>query len=148
MASRHPVGKVVIEDDLGELLAMEYPRFSSNEMLRRRRMVENLMSVKSVDHLVIYAVGGRGGAVSWLSQWLVTNEALLIVSPHERDALFIQYFNHVPLAAKLASEADVSWGGSSTIVAGIGSMIPSTEKRACARTESAVGASSTPRMKA
>jgi Xaa-Pro aminopeptidase len=119
MASRHPVGKVVIEDDLGELLAMEYPRFSSNEMLRRRRMVENLMSVKSVDHLVIYAVGGRGGAVSWLSQWLVTNEALLIVSPHERDALFIQYFNHVPLAAKLASEADVSWGGSSTIVAGI-----------------------------
>lgn len=115
MATGEATGKVTFEQDLIELLAQEYPRFSQGEMARRRQAIEDLMASKSVDHLLIYGIGGRGSAVTWLSQWLVTNEAQLVVSPSERDALFVQYFNHVPLAVKLASEATVDWGGASTI---------------------------------
>ena len=102
-----------------ELLAQEYPRFSVPEMDRRRRNVEALLAATSVDHLLVYGIGGRGGAVNWLSQWLVTNEAQLVLTPGIRDALFIQYFNHVPLARKLADAAHVDWGGPATIESSI-----------------------------
>lgn len=101
------------------LLAEEYPHFTLSEMARRRRALEELLTSSSVDHLLVYGIGGRGGAVTWLTQWLVTNEAQLVFTPDERDALFIQYFNHVPLAKKLARDADVVWGGASTIASSV-----------------------------
>jgi Xaa-Pro dipeptidase len=97
------------------ILRQEYPRFSQAEMRRRRQMVEEVMARSDVEHLVVHGIGGRGGAVGWLAQWPVTNEAHLVVSANERDALFVQYFNHVPLARNLASDAEVGWGGPSTI---------------------------------
>jgi Xaa-Pro aminopeptidase len=107
--------EVFFEPELISLLDEEYPRFSDAEVTRRRRAIEDLMASKSVTHLLIYGIGGRGGAVTWLSQWLVTNEAQLIVTSDARDTLFVQYFNHVPLATKLATDASVKWGGASTI---------------------------------
>jgi Xaa-Pro dipeptidase len=101
------------------LLAQEYPRFTAVEMDRRRQNVVALLAANSVDHLLAYGIGGRGGAVNWLTQWLVTNEAQLVLSPDTCDSLFIQYFNHVPLANKLADNAEVHWGGPSTIGASI-----------------------------
>ena len=101
------------------ILDQEYPRFSEEEMSRRRRMVEGLMAGAEVDHLLVHAITGRGGAVGWLSQWPVTNEAQLAVSPGERDTLLVQYFNHVPLASHIASAARVEWGGPSTIARAI-----------------------------
>jgi Xaa-Pro dipeptidase len=101
------------------ILSQEYPRFSETEMRRRRDAVQEVMAVNEVDHLLVHGIGGRGGAVGWLAQWLVTNEAHLVVSPGERDALFVQYFNHVPLARHLARDAEVAWGGSSTVLASI-----------------------------
>lgn len=98
-----------------DLLAQEYPRFSSPEMKRRRDAVETLLELAKVEHLLVYGIGGRSGAVTWLSQWVVTNEAQLVVTPGVQDSLFIQYFNHVPLAAKLAVDVNVAWGGASSI---------------------------------
>jgi Xaa-Pro aminopeptidase len=101
------------------LLDQEYPRFSDAEMVRRRRLVEDAMRAADVDHLLVHAIGGRGGALGWLSQWLVTNEAHLVLSGGERDSLFVQFFNHVPLAAHMARDANVDWGGPSTIARSI-----------------------------
>ena len=119
MATDEPRAAIVLEPELVSLLGQEYPRFSEGELRRRRQAIEDLMASKSVTHLLIYGIGGRGGAVTWLSQWLVTNEAQLVATPGARDALFVQYFNHVPLATKIASDATVSWGGASTILSSI-----------------------------
>jgi len=105
------------------ILRQEYPRFSEAEMRRRRQAIEEVMARRDVDHLVVHGIGGRGGAVGWLAQWPVTNEAHLVVSANERDALFVQFFNHVPLARHLASKADVAWGGPSTIVTTIQELV-------------------------
>lgn len=119
MATDETRSTVFFEPELASLLDEEYPHFSDAELARRRRAVEDLMASKSVTHLLIYGIGGRGGAVTWLSQWLVTNEAQLVVTPDARDTLFVQYFNHVPLATKLATDASVKWGGASTIESSI-----------------------------
>src|SRR5262249_35136845 len=63
----------------------------------------------------VYCGANRvGSAVPWLTQWPVTAEAVGVLTPGQRDALFIHYFNHLPLARRLA-EADVDWAGESGI---------------------------------
>jgi Xaa-Pro aminopeptidase len=57
--------------------------------------------------------------VQWLTQWPVTAEAVGVLTPSARDALFVQYVNHAPQAQILADKADVAWGGESSIAAAI-----------------------------
>jgi len=101
------------------LLEAEYPQFSVSELSRRRRLIEQVLEENDVDHLLVHGIGTRGGAIGWLTQWVVTNEAQLVVSPGERSLLLVQYYNHVPLATHVARDADVAWGGPSTMRASI-----------------------------
>jgi len=98
-----------------------YPRFSSAEMTRRRSALEEMMGESGVDLLVIYGSNRVGTAVEWVSEWPVTQEAVLIFAPGEQDVLLVQHYNHLPNARILARSADVHWGGPSTIetVAGL-----------------------------
>ncbi len=97
----------------------EYPRFSDAEMARRRAAVESLLMETGLDHLIFCGANRFGSAVQWLTGWPVTAEAVGVFTPGERDALFIQHVNHVPLATRLAAPAAVAWGGGSSIGAAI-----------------------------
>jgi Xaa-Pro aminopeptidase len=101
------------------ILAMPYPKFSEAEIARRRAAIEELMRENEADHLVFCGVNRFGSSVPWLTQWPVTTEAVGVLTPGERDALFVQHVNHAPLARELAREADVAWGGESSIAAAI-----------------------------
>ena len=92
-----------------------YPRFSREEMDRRRRAVLELMGDEDVDHLVVYGSERSGSGVPWISEWPVTTEAALLLTAGERDVLLVQHYNHLPNARRIASEADVRWGGPSTV---------------------------------
>ena len=105
---------------LARIVDAPYPRFSEPEMARRRAAVEELLARAECDHLLFCGANRFGSAVQWLTQWPVTAEAVGVLSPGERDALFVQYVNHAPQARILADKADVSWGGESSIVAAIG----------------------------
>jgi Xaa-Pro dipeptidase len=100
---------------LAALLQSEIPRFSSAEMSRRRAAIERVMRERGVEHLLIYGAQRVGGAVQWLTGWPITSEAAVIVTPGRRDAMFVQFHNHVPQARLLASQADVAWGGPATM---------------------------------
>lgn len=104
---------------LHPILAAEYPRFSNQEMARRRRAVEKLLAEKTLDHLVFCGAHRFGSGVQWLTQWPVTAEAVGVFSPGQPDALFVQYVNHAPLAQQIAQETEVAWGGESCTNAAI-----------------------------
>jgi Xaa-Pro dipeptidase len=104
---------------LQRIVEAEYPRFSAAEMERRRAAIAHLLAAHHLDHLVYCGFNRTGSAVQWLTQWPVTTEAVGVFSPGEADALFVQYFNHVPLAHELAERAEVAWGGESSIGAAI-----------------------------
>jgi Xaa-Pro aminopeptidase len=110
---------------LKPVVEAEYPRYSAAEMARRRAAVEAALAAADCDHLVFYGANRAGSAVQWLTQWPVTVEAIGVFTPRERDALFVQWINHAPLAKRLAAEADVAWGGESSI----GAVIAALEKR-------------------
>jgi Xaa-Pro dipeptidase len=84
-----------------------YPRFSDAEMARRRAAVETVMAQREISHLLVYGANRFGLAVGWLTRWPVTREAFVVVQPGERDVLFVDFYNHVPNASRLATEADV-----------------------------------------
>ena len=104
---------------LARIVEAEYPRFSEQEMTRRRAAVEAMLAQAECDHLVFCGANRFGSAVQWLTQWPVTAEAVGVLTPRERDALFVQYVNHAPQAGILADKADVAWGGESSIAAAI-----------------------------
>jgi Xaa-Pro dipeptidase len=91
------------------------PRFSDEELARRRAAIQGVMDERGVRHLVLYGANRFGSAVQWLTGWPVTREAAVVVTPGEPDVLLVQFRNHVPNARRLALDADVRWGGPSTI---------------------------------
>src|SRR6187397_927624 len=105
----------MIAERLRPILEAEYPRFSREEMARRRHAVEGLLGNADCDHLVFCGANRFGSAVQWLTGWPVTAEAVGVLTPRRRDALFVQYHNHVPQARRLARNAEVAWGGQSSI---------------------------------
>jgi len=108
---------VTLPSHLARITETEYPRFSDAEMVRRRAAIEALLAAAECDHLVFCGANRFGSAVQWLTQWPVTAEAVAVLTPGERDALFVQYVNHAPQAGILADKADVAWGGESSIAA-------------------------------
>ena len=100
---------------LRAILDQEFPKFSEAEMRRRREAIEGAMAEAGADHLLLCGAGFRGSAVPWLTGWPVSTEVIAVLSPGQRDAIFVQFFNHVPQATRLAAEADVAWGGASTV---------------------------------
>ena len=106
---------MILPDRLGRIVDAEFPRFSDAEMARRRRAVEALLVDAECDHLVFCGANRFGSAVQWLTGWPVTAEAVGVLTPGERNALFVQYHNHIPQARRLARDAEVAWGGQSSI---------------------------------
>src|SRR3954469_17740519 len=105
----------MISEHLQPILEAEFPRFSNAEMARRRAAVERLLTETRCDQLVFCGANRFGSAVQWLSGWPVTTEAVGVLTPGRRDALFVQYHNHVPQARRLARDVEVAWGGQSSV---------------------------------
>jgi len=81
-------------------------------MERRREAFLRVMEANGAEHTVVYGANRSGSAIAWLTRWPVTREALVVVSPGERDLLLVNFYNHVPNAQRMATECDVRWAGS------------------------------------
>jgi Xaa-Pro dipeptidase len=84
-------------------------RFSDGEMARRHEALAAVMN--EVDHVLVHGANRSGTAVGWLTRWPVTREAVVVVTPGEPDVLYVDFYNHVPNAQRIATEADVRWLG-------------------------------------
>ena len=99
-----------LEPRLKAIMAQEYPRFSDAEYARRHRALGEVMAKAGVDHLLIVTDHRTGNAPQWVTGWPGTVEAYVIFKPGERMTMFMEWFNHFPLAQKIAHGTDVHWG--------------------------------------
>jgi Xaa-Pro dipeptidase len=95
---------------------LPYPRFSDAEMARRRDALAAGLEDADAAHAVIYGANRAGPAVGWLTRWPVTREALCVFTPGERDLLLVNFYNHIPNAQRIATEAEVRWAGPKPMV--------------------------------
>jgi Xaa-Pro dipeptidase len=98
------------------LTAEPYPRFSDAEMARRRDALDAVAAEQGVAHVLLRGAERSGSAIPWLTRWPVTREALVLHTPGERDTLLVGFYNHVPNAARIATEADVGYVGARPII--------------------------------
>ena len=78
----------MISEYLRSIVDADYPRFSAAEMARRRAAVEALLAEAACEHLVFCGANRFGSAVQWLTGWPVTTEAVGVLTPWRRNALF------------------------------------------------------------
>lgn len=96
-----------------------YPAFSTDEMSHRYRIVREVMRAADLSALVLYSTLSSYHEVLYLSNFMATRDAFFVFPAEGEPTLFAQMFNHVPNARRLATVADVRWGGldSATAVA-------------------------------
>jgi Xaa-Pro dipeptidase len=99
--------------------ARPYPRFSDAEMARRREALAAELDAAGAAHALVYGANRAGPAVGWLTRWPVTREALCVFTPGEPDVLLVNFYNHVPNAERIATEADVRWAGPKPMAAAV-----------------------------
>jgi len=85
--------------------------FSDSELRRRRAAFGAELERAGVPVALVYGANRSGSAVSWLTGWPVTREALLGAGPDEdEDVLLVSFYNHLPQARRLAA-VQVEWAG-------------------------------------
>ncbi len=88
-----------------------YPHFSDAELGRRRSVTRALMRDQGIEALLLYGAPGLDNEVSYLTNVLVSREALLLFPASGEPLLLVQYYNHVPTARRMARQCAVRWGG-------------------------------------
>ena len=99
-----------LEPRLRDIVAQEYPRFSDSEYRRRHAALAEVMARRELDHLLVVTDHRAGNAPQWLTGWPGTVEAYVVFRPGEAMTMHVEWFNHVPLAKKLARGVEVRWG--------------------------------------
>ncbi|NQV54554.1 MAG: aminopeptidase P family protein [Rhodospirillales bacterium] len=97
------------------ILEQPYPKFSAEELARRRARLEAEMEAAGVDAVLVAESNFAGTAGQWFTNWPSTTEAMLAIVPGEQLHLYVQHFNHLPHATKMADGANVAWGEQFTI---------------------------------
>lgn len=90
-------------------------RFTDVEMARRGTALDALAAEAGVDAVLLYGANRSAGPVTWLTQWPVTREAVVVRTPGAQDVLLVSFYNHVPAATRLAPDLDVRYGGTSGV---------------------------------
>lgn len=111
------------------LLSQSFAKFSDAEYARRERLLGQVMDEAGVDHLVLVTWQRLGNATEWITAWPGSVEAVTVFRPGERMSLWVEYYNHVPLATRMARNCDVGWCGES----GIGRAIEELRRRGARR---------------
>jgi Xaa-Pro aminopeptidase len=98
-----------------KIINQEFPRFSDEEMNRRRNLITNWIKEYDLDHILIYGAYWAGNAVCFFTGWPVTAEAAIVFTLEHKPKMCVQFYNHVPQASLIAYETDVEPGGNSSI---------------------------------
>jgi Xaa-Pro dipeptidase len=68
------------------------------------------MRRNGVDHLLVVTDQRTGNAPQWVTGWPGTVEAFVVFKPGEAMTMHVEWYNHLPLAKRIAKGVDVRWG--------------------------------------
>ena len=100
-----------------------YLRFSEAEFTRRYAAMREAMRAADLAALVLYSTASAYNELLYLSNFITAREAFLVFPGEGESTLFVQYFNHVPDARRVANIADVRWGGPDTAATVTGNLL-------------------------
>jgi Xaa-Pro dipeptidase len=100
-----------LDDTCKAILKEKYPVFSEAEYQRRFSLIETVIEQKKLDKVIIYEALGSGNAVQYFTGWHTTQEALVEIKENENLNLYVEHYNHLPMAEKLVNNrTKLFWG--------------------------------------
>ena len=100
-----------LNDTCKAILKEKYPVFSEAEYQRRFSLIETVIKQKKLDKVIIYEALGSGNAVQYFTGWHTTQEALVEIRENENLNLYVEHYNHLPMAEKLINNrTKLFWG--------------------------------------
>ncbi len=88
-----------------------YPHFSDGELASRYERVRASMQEAGISAILLRGTAGAYQEIQFLSNFLVTREAMLVFPQDDEPTMFVQYYNHLPNAQQVSSIQDIRWGG-------------------------------------
>ena len=105
-----PMKHKVLEDPrIRTILAQPYARFSDAEFARRRRALIEVLERNACDALLMCGEERVGTGVAWLTGWPTSSQAMVLFEKGKEDILFVEHYNHIPNASRIAQDAEVRW---------------------------------------
>src|SRR5215813_13812849 len=95
--------------DFRGLMAQSFAKFSDAEYARRERLLGQVMEEAKVDHVLLVTWLRVGSSTEWITGWPGWVEAITVYKPGERMTMFVEYYNHIPLAQRMVRNCDVQW---------------------------------------
>jgi Xaa-Pro aminopeptidase len=95
--------------NLRRLMTQSFAKFSDAEYARRERLLGRIMEEANVDHVLLVTWLRVGNSTEWITGWPGWIEAITVFKPGERMTMFVEYFNHIPLAQRMVRNCDVQW---------------------------------------
>jgi Xaa-Pro aminopeptidase len=95
--------------ELRGLMTQSFAKFSDAEYARRERLLGRIMEEANVDHVLLVTWLRVGNSTEWITGWPGWIEAITVFKPGERMTMFVEYFNHIPLAQRMVRNCDVQW---------------------------------------
>jgi len=91
-----------------------YPAYSTSELRRRHRLLEELAAERDLSSVVVFDSRDQFyGHIQYFTNWPTSTDAYLV---HRRDhdpVLLLRPYNHLPTATACSSASDVVYGGAS-----------------------------------
>ena len=104
--SRHPV---LAEPAIQAILAQEYGRMSDAEFARRKRALAGVLARQGCEAVLLCGEQRVGSGVHWITGWATTTEAIVLHQPAIQDHMWVEHYNHLPNARRLALGVEVRW---------------------------------------
>jgi Xaa-Pro dipeptidase len=98
-----------LDERLTGVLKTSFPRFSENEMARRRAILDRALEDAGLTHALLFGNDRRTSPIQWLTENPSGQGHLVLASTGEQPVLFVKNPNNLPLAKRMAPTAEVRW---------------------------------------
>jgi hypothetical protein len=92
-------------------------RFSDSEYARRLAAVRRVLDERGLPAVVCYGDRGAPGLVPYLANFAPRWEAFPLIPGQDEPVLWMQLYNHLPDARRVAVIPDTRWGGADRVAA-------------------------------
>lgn len=104
-----PSHPVLQDPGIQSILQQEYGRMSDAEFARRRTALAAVLEKQGCSAVLLCGEQRVGSGVHWVTGWATTTEAIVLHQPGQQDMMWVEHYNHLPNARRMALGVDVRW---------------------------------------
>jgi len=104
-----PSHPVLQDPKIQAILSQEYGRMSDAEFARRKKALGEVLAKHGCDAVLLCGEQRVGSGVHWVTGWATSTEAIVLFQPGRQEHMWVEHYNHLPNARRMATAVQVRW---------------------------------------